>query len=146
MESREHAERLVKYFERIASENENREVWQKGLTTAQEWLRLIDSENISQEELSNFIRVIHANKSRTSGWYDLASGAYHWAHSKGFALPKVKDFFDSENLPSTTFEKVTFEEHAEILVKHFGKYLDEDPHSLAWKIGLKSAQEWQRLL
>ena len=59
MKSREHAENLVKYFERIARE-EDQEVWWKGLSTAQEWLRLIDTENLSQAELSTFIDVVHA--------------------------------------------------------------------------------------
>src|SRR4051812_28828545 len=102
MESREHAENLVKYFERIIREYDGGEVWQKGLKTAQEWLRLIDSESASQVELSTFIDIVHANRYRTSGWADLASGAYHWVASKNIPISPPEIFFASDSLPNNS--------------------------------------------
>jgi hypothetical protein len=147
MESREHAVTLVKYFERIARENENREVWVKGFNTAQEWLKLIDSENVSRADVSRFMGVVHANRYRTSGWYDLALGVYHWANAKGFELPSPEEYFASENLPSKyLFQEVSFQEQANLLVEYYQNYSTEDPESPVWSTGLKAAKEWQRLL
>ncbi len=146
MEAREHAERLVKYFENISREYGESDVWQKGLNTAQEWLRLIDTSDVSQNEIAKFMGIVHANRYRSSGWYDLARGSYHWASSKNVTLLPPKEFFASEKLPSTTFESVTYQEHALILINHFESYANEDPENLAWSLGLEAAKEWKRLL
>jgi hypothetical protein len=146
MESREHAENLVRYFERIIREYGDGEVWQKGLKTAQDWLRLIDTENLSEKELSTFTRVVHANRYRTSGWHDLALGSYFWAVSKGAKLPPPQEFFAPENLPSKNFKPVNPVEHSLILVTHFEQYHLDDPENLAWSLGLQTAKEWQKLL
>jgi hypothetical protein len=147
MESREHAERLIEYFERIAHENQNVEVWQKGLTTAQEWLRLIDTENASPEEMFAFIGVIHANRYRTSGWHDLALGAYHWVSAKGLSVLPPKEFFAPDGLPSDArlFEAPSLE-HAQALNKIFQQYAEEDPSSEAWANGTQVTQEWIKLI
>jgi hypothetical protein len=145
LEAREHAEALVKYFEHIAHEHDA-EVWRKGLTTAQEWLRLIDAESASRDELSAFIGIVHANRYRISGWFDLALGAYHWVSTKGIPLPPRGTFFASEKLPSYSREQVTPLEHANILVRHFEQYNREDPTSEAWSSGLETAWEWLRLV
>ncbi|MBK8906142.1 MAG: hypothetical protein IPM53_33495 [Anaerolineaceae bacterium] len=97
MEPHEHAENLVKYFARIAEENDS-EVWRKGLSTAKEWLRLIDSEDYLEKEISSFLGVVHANRHRTSGWYDLALGAYSWARLKGHPVPSSEEFFAPSQL------------------------------------------------
>jgi hypothetical protein len=147
MESREHAERLVKYFGRIASENKDREVWQKGLSTAQEWLRLIDSEIVSQIELSTFIGVVHANRYRTTGWNDLASGAYHWVLSKGLSVPPPQDFFAPDGLPSdSNLFKLSSLEHAQALNNIFQQNNNEDPSNEAWSNGIQVTQEWVKLI
>jgi hypothetical protein len=148
MESKEHALQLIKYFERIASqnENENREVWLKGFNTAQEWVRLIDSESVSQVEVSRFMGVVHANRYRTSAWHDLALGTYHWASTKGFELPPPDEFFASDKLPSKNpLQEVPFQEHAKLLLECFKNYSVEDPESPVWAAGLKAVLEWQRL-
>lgn len=144
MEAREHAENLVKYFEHIAHEND-REVWWKGLSTAQEWLRLIDADNASQAELSAFIGVVHADRYRTSGWFDLALGAYHWVSTKGVPIPPPEVFFASEGLSIDTYFTATPLEHAHTLVKIFEQYTREDPDNEAWAIGLDVVREWLRL-
>jgi hypothetical protein len=147
MESKEHAENLVKYFERIIREYGGAEVWQKGLSTAQEWLRLINSENASQAELSTFIRILHANRYRTSGWHDLALGAYHWVSSKGLSVPPAEEFFASDGLPldSIVYKRSSLE-HAQILNKSFEQNNDEDPTSEGWAKGIQITQEWLRLI
>lgn len=147
MEPREHAESLVKYFERIASQNENREVWLKGFTTAQEWLRLIDSENVSQEELSAFIGIVHANRYRTSGWHDLSLGAYHWVTSKGLSVMPAKEFFAPDGLSSDSilFESTSLE-HAQSLNKIFQQNFEEDPSNEAWSNGIQVTKKWIELI
>jgi hypothetical protein len=147
MDAKKHAESLVKYFERIASENGDREVWQKGLQTAQEWLRLIDSKNTSKEELSTFIHIVHANRYRTSGWYDLALGAYHWVSSQGLSLMPPKEFFAPDGLPndSTLFD-LTSLEHARTLIEIFRQNSDEDPSNTAWSNGIQVNEEWLKLI
>jgi hypothetical protein len=147
MEAREHADRLVKYFERRVHENEGGEVWQKGLNTAEEWLRLIDSENVSQSELSVFLGVVHANRYRTSGWNDLAAGAYHWVLSKGLPVPPPKEFFASDSLPNNShLFKLSSLEHARALNKIFQQNNDEDPTNEGWVNGVQVTQEWERLI
>jgi len=147
MESRDHAERLVKYFGRIAIENKDHKVWQKGLNTAQEWLRLIDSENASPAELSVFIGIIHANRYRTSGWHDLALGAYQWVSSKGLSVLPPKEFFAPDGLPSDSrLFKLTSLEHAQILNKIFQQNFYEDPSDAAWSNGIQVTQEWIKLI
>jgi hypothetical protein len=144
MEAREHAENLMEYFERIAHENDQ-EVWWKGLSTAQEWLRLINADNASYTELSTFIDVVHANRYRTSGWFDLALGAYHWVSTKGVVIPSPEVFFASEGVPTEIQFTATPLEYAHILVKFLEQYNREDPSNEAWTIGLEIVREWLRL-
>jgi hypothetical protein len=147
MEAQEQAQRLISYFDRIARENKNFEVWQKGLNTAREWLRLINSENVSSSELSTFLGVIHANRYRTSGWTDLALGAYHWVVSKGVSVPPAKDFFMPDGLPTySELVKMTSVEHAQALNAIFRQNNDEDPTTEGWAKGLKITQDWIRLI
>jgi len=144
MEAREQAENLVGYFERIAREND-REVWWKGLRTAQEWLGLIGTDNASQAELSAFIDVVHANRYRTSGWYDLALGAYHWISTKNVPVLPPEIFFASEGVRTEIYFTATPLEYAHIVVGFFERYNREDPSSEAWAIGLDVVREWLRL-
>jgi hypothetical protein len=132
--SREHAEMSIKYFRRLAHES-GREVWKHGLDAAQEWLRLIDASSVSSTEVLAFIGVIHANRYRTSGWYDLALGAYHWASTNGFPVPPPEDFWSAEDLPGVIYDQVPSREYAEILVKHFEQYAREDPNQEVWELG-----------
>lgn len=87
---------LVGYFEHLAQENDQ-EIWQNGLVTTQEWLRLIDAENPSKNELLELIRIVHANMYRSSGWLDLALGVYRWVSSKGIEVAPPEEFFASKN-------------------------------------------------
>jgi hypothetical protein len=144
MEAREHAENLARYFENIARENDG-EVWRKGLSTAQEWLRLINAENASQAELSTFINVVHANRYRTSGWFDLALGAYHWVSTKDITISSPDVFFASEGVPVEQQFTATPLEYTHIVAEFFEQYHHEDPSNEAWAIGLENVREWLRL-
>ena len=143
--ARDRAERLVRYFEQIARD-EGGEVWQKGLTTAQEWLRLIDAEHVSEAELLRFIGVVHANRYRTSGWYYLAGSAYFWVQSQDVPLPSSEKFFQPEGFSYSGFNEKTSLERARILLLNFETYNKEDPHSRVWKIGVEIILEWLRLI
>lgn len=144
MNAREHAESLAKYFERIAH-IDDREVWWKGLETAQEWLRLIDADHAPSSELTAFINVVHANRYRTSGWYDLALGAYHWVKTKGISIFPPEIFFAPEGMTTEMLQTVTPFEHAHTLVRVFEQYKREDPSSETWAVGLDVVREWLRL-
>lgn len=145
-ESREQAERLVGYFEFIASENEG-EIWQKGLNTAQEWLRLINAKNPLQTEILAFIGIVHANRSRTSGWYALALGGYHWAKAKGVPIAAYEIFLGPEGLPDKgQFYEQTSQEQAHTLLLAFEEYDKEDPDSKGWAAGIEVMQEWLRII
>jgi hypothetical protein len=142
---RAHAAASVKYFDRVARES-GQEVWKYGLSTAREWLRLIDADSVSPTEVSAFIGVVHANRYRTSGWFDLALGVYHWARTNGFPVSPPDDFWATETLPGLRYKEVPLREHAEMLVKHFKQYACEDPNQEVWQLGLDTAQEWLRLI
>jgi hypothetical protein len=144
MEAREHAENLVRYFERLAHEDAP-EVWRKGLSVAQEWLCLIDADHASQVELSAFIDVVHANRYRTSAWFDLALGAYHWISTKSIPVPPPEVFFVSEGVPTEVQFTATPLERAHMLVGCFEQYHREDPSNAAWAVGLDVVREWLRL-
>ena len=95
MEAREHAEVLVKYFERIAHEHDA-EVWRKGLTTAQEWLRLVETQDLKNSDVSALVRMIEngGRKYLSLGWFDMALGAYSWCKELGF-IDLIPDRFRS---------------------------------------------------
>lgn len=145
MDAREHAEKLVKYFDRASRENDQ-EVWQKGLTTAQEWLRLIDSNDASPTELTAFINVVHANRFRSSGWYDLALGTYHWIKAKGIEVSPREVFFASEGMAVEMLQTATPLEYAHTLINFFEQCKREDPSNETWTTGLEIVQEWLRLI
>lgn len=144
MDAREHAKSLVRYFGSIAHED-NREVWQKGLKTAQEWLRLIDTNHVSPDELTTFINVVHANRYRTSGWYDLALGAYSWIKTKDISISPSEVFFAPEGISRELLQTGTPLEHAQIFIRCFEQNKNEDPSSKVWTIGLDTAHEWANL-
>lgn len=144
MDAREHAEKSVQYFARIIQKN-NQEVWQKGLNTAQEWLRLIDEENPGPDELSAFLGVIHANRYRTSGWFGLARGAYNWVNTKGIPIPPPEQFFSSEGIPRGNYQTIPSLKYAQTLANFFEQYNREDPQNKAWSVGLEIVREWQTL-
>ena len=145
MEAREHAENLVKYFSWVSRENDE-EVWQKGLITAQEWLRLIDSNDASPTELTTFIDVVHANRFRSSGWYDLALGAYHWIKAKGISVSPREVFFASEGITIEMLQTATPLEHAQTLISVFEQYKREDPSNETWIMGSEIVREWLKLI
>lgn len=143
---RDHAENSIRYFARIAQEN-NAEVWRKGLSTAQEWLRLINSVDCSEEEISSFLGVVHANRHRTSGWYDLAYGAYSWARFKGYPVPLPEDFFAPSQLSSIqNLSEMPSSDQARELLKTFQQYHLEDPSSEVWEAGIKLTELWLSLI
>ena len=148
-----HAEEIIEYFDSSVQDcvqnGYNVEVWQKGLNTAQEWLRLINSENASQSELQAFIDVIHANRYRSSMWSSFAEEAYDWVSSKGVSVPPREVFFKYDGLKSYDMQamfKVPPVEHAQKLIEIFQLYSKEDPTSQIWRKGLIIAQEWLRLI
>jgi hypothetical protein len=145
LNARERAESYLHYFERIARENDN-EVWEKGLTTTQEWLRLIDAEYVSEAELLKIIGVVHANRWRTSGWSGLAGDVYFWVQSQGVSLPSEEKFFESEGILHYGFDEKTSLERARMLLSKFETYNEEDPHSKVWKTGVNITSEWLRLI
>lgn len=146
MESREHAEQLIEYFERVVCEQDF-EVWQKGSSTAKEWLRLIDSNDVSPDELSSFLGVIHANRHRTSGWYDLALGVYSWVRLKDYTVPPPEKFFSPSTLRYIQdMHETPSSEQAHTLLSIFQQYNREDPNSEVWGPGIRSTQEWLRLI
>jgi len=147
LEAREHAEKLVKYFEMIIGKYNDLEVWQKGLTTAQEWLRLINAANASSVELSAFIGVVHANWDRSSGWWDLAGGAYHWVRKIGFTVAPPEVFFSHEDvLFPVDRDKAALLARAHRLLNTFEVYRSEDPTSELWPIALNIVRRWLRLM
>jgi hypothetical protein len=144
---RELAQYLIKYFERIEREYGGAEVWHKGLITAQEWLRLIDADDVSSTELSAFIGTVHANWERSSGWWDLAGGAYQWVRTKGASVAPPEVFFKIEEVPFTAErDKVTLLEHAHTLLKTFERYCNEDPTGEPWLIGVNFVRRWLKLM
>jgi hypothetical protein len=84
---KEHAEALIGYFRKRASETPDAKVWQLGQDTANEWLRLITASTVSQIEVANLIAIVDENKYMGSGWFDLTLGVSHWAKSEGFSVP-----------------------------------------------------------
>ena len=96
--TRQDAERLVAYFEMCLEETPKDKIswrtsYRRGLDTAEEWLRLIDSECASQKQVADLLVVMKQNKADGSGWYDLASCFYSWAKSTGYDVPPVEVFF-----------------------------------------------------
>lgn len=81
--SKEHAKSLIRYFEMI-NERTPAEKWRLGAETAREWLRLIDSEVVSEPEVISLLGIADQNKGKGSGWTDLAMGVNWWARAKGF--------------------------------------------------------------
>jgi hypothetical protein len=93
MTSEEHAEALIGYFSMVERENPGTRIWQLGQRTAETWLELIKSENISPNEVAELLSVAKEHKFEGSGWYDLALGIYHWAKKEGFEVPSYESFF-----------------------------------------------------
>jgi len=143
---RECAEGHIGYFRHIASDQSQPNVWVKGLETAQEWLRLIVSEDVSQDEIAKFMGVVHANRNRSSHWMTLACDTYDWASSKGLELPPPKDFLAPDNVPWITNEEVTLKGLVQSLLSYFEQSSQEDPEYPMWSVGLEATIEWQRLL
>lgn len=138
---------MVNYFARIFEDNDL-EVWRRGLSTAQEWLRLIDSEEFSQEELSSLLGVVHANRDRSSGWGLLTGEVYAWARLKGHSVPPQKEFFAPSNI-SNIIQNVHVTpsaEQARELSSIFQQYHREDPSSEVWKPGVEITQVWLSLI
>lgn len=147
LEPREQAENMVDYFARIAEDNDS-EVWRRGLSTAQEWLRLVDSEDWSEAEISSLLGVVHANRHRSSGWGILTGQVYTWAHLKGYPVPPEEEFFAAASIFSIirdVYEMPSIEQARELLVI-FQQYNREDPDSELWKPGIEVMQVWLRLL
>lgn len=147
VEPRKQAENMVNYFARIAEDNDS-EVWRRGLSTAQEWLRLIDSEDCSEEEISSLLGVVHANRHRSSGWGILTGEVYAWAHLKGHQVPPEEEFFAPSilsNIIQNMRDTSSFEQARELL-SIFQQYHREDPSSELWKPGIEITQVWLTLI
>ncbi|MBN8579508.1 MAG: hypothetical protein J0L96_02460 [Anaerolineae bacterium] len=156
-EYRKHAVSIIEYFDEsvqdcIEHPDCNIGVWKKGLDTAHEWLRLIDSEKVTRDELLSFIGVVHANRYNTVMWFDLAERAYDWVSSKEvISLPPRDIFLKSDGLglghkKLDEISKTSSTEHAQTLFTHFSLYTNEDPNSEVWIDGLNIVKEWQKLL
>lgn len=90
MTPEEQAAKLVGYFERCAADEavyEQKARWLLGRDAANEWLRLIQTDLLSPEEVSVLVKLVGENKYEGSGWFELAPGVSHWAKSNGFSIP-----------------------------------------------------------
>ena len=151
---RKHAEEIIQYFDESVQEcldnpDYKIEVWQKGLDTAREWLRLIDTEKVTQNELLSFLGVVHANRYRTSMWFSFAELAYDWVSSKKVSIPSREEFLKSDGLLRESLKEMSAKSSAECaqtLYDIFSQYSREDPTGEVWTSGLKIMSEWLRLL
>ena len=147
LEPREQAENMVNYFARIAEDNDS-EVWRRGLITAKEWQRLVDSEDWSEAEISSLLGVVHANRHRSSGWGILTGQVYTWAHLIGHPVPPEEEFFAAASIFSIirdVYEMPSIAQARELL-SIFQKYNREDPGSELWKPGIEITQNWLTLI
>ncbi|MBK9745877.1 MAG: hypothetical protein IPO91_03785 [Chloroflexi bacterium] len=144
MEARDKAVQMVGYFERVARERPDMPVWAKGRKTAQEWLRLIDAQSVSELELTAFVGVICVHQAHTIGWSDLANEAYQWAQTQGFALPSIEEFYEPEN--PRALKGLTFLERANKFVDLLTRNTRVDPEYEPWRKELALAEQWLRLM
>ncbi len=162
MDARKEAQGYIEYFKESVQESSNNpedklsKVWQHGLLIAQEWLKLIDAQAISEGEFQRFIGAIHANRYMSSAWGGLARDAYAWAVQKGFSLPDEHEFFASssyfvhdyiQSLLSTKFPGGDgYLEMANRLFAYFEENHFEDSRNPIWQRGYEISKEWIRLL
>jgi hypothetical protein len=135
---------LIEYFQRNASP-EGREVWVKGAQTAEYWVRLMQSERVSQEDLQTLYGIAHANRYRTSMWMHMAGLIYHWVQEHGLSVPEPREFFGSERRYIRHWDE-PLSKYAEYLVSVFELYMREDHGYPTWVLGREVAKEWQHLL
>ena len=92
------AEEFVAYFQMCMldeSEHGRHWRWPLGRDTAQEWLKLIRAESVSQGEVAVLLATAKRYKSEGSGWWDMAGQIYHWAKSQGFDVPAFEVFWSA---------------------------------------------------
>jgi hypothetical protein len=88
MDSKEHAQNLLNYFQETANLDPNPK-WKLGAEVARTWLELINAPLASQEDIDALVEIISQYKSQSSGWFDLGIGVRHWARSKGYSIPPL---------------------------------------------------------
>jgi hypothetical protein len=92
--ARESALWLVNYFAQPTPES-LADVWTEGLTTAREWLRLIEAPSVTVQDLSGLLRIASVNSYRGSGWNIMAIQIHQWATAHAHPVPSLKEFLDT---------------------------------------------------
>jgi hypothetical protein len=162
MDARKKAQEYIQDFGESVQESKNNPedklslVWQYGLFVAQEWLRLIDAQSISEDEFQRFIGSVHANRYMSSAWDGMARDIYAWATQKGFSLPEEHEFFASSSyfvndylrtLLSPQFpEKKEYLEIANKLFAYFKANYLEDSRNSFWQTGYEITKDWTGLI
>jgi dTDP-4-dehydrorhamnose reductase len=85
MTSREHAEELVKYFDRLSKRHPKDEEYSLGLTLAERWLALIDApkpDPVLVAALLKDVDTAEAREDAGSGIADLSLSAHAWARAQ----------------------------------------------------------------
>lgn len=72
---------------------EEEDWWLRGLETAREWLRLIESPSASQEEVTSLVAVAKANQRRNAAWNYMAMYIWRWADDMGYTVPMPEDYW-----------------------------------------------------
>lgn len=162
MDARKEAQEYIEYFGESVQESKNNPedklslVWQYGLFVAQEWLRLIDVQLISEDEFQRFIGSVHANRYMSSAWGGMARDVYAWATQKGFSLPDEHEFFASTSYFVNDYLRVFLSPHfpekreyleiANNLFAYFKGNFLEDPRNSIWKTGYEITKDWTSLI
>jgi hypothetical protein len=154
MDARENALEYIRLFEETvevsAEDNEDDRfaIWEYGLLVSREWLRLIDSKHISDEEFRAFIGAVHANKYLSSAWGVMALDIFNWAIGKGFVLPDEWKFFYSPPFlhDFISIQDMTDVELAGELAALFEEKYLEDSKSPLWHEGHEISKKWTELI
>lgn len=145
-EVREWVEQFIGSCEYVIREYDGGKGYKKGIEVGNFWLRLIDSPNLTRAELLSFIKIVHANRYRSSAWFDFALRAYEWVDTKGVMLPSWYEFFACEIPKDQEFLSKPPLEQARLLIEYFGRNNDEDPNNEVWMIGASTARSWLKLI
>jgi hypothetical protein len=142
---RESAQRCAGYYE-TQSKEYGADGLKKGAETANEWLRLIDAETVTQEEVAILLSIARANMNEGSYWFWLAGSIYTWASSKGFVVPSQEVWFSWSPIFRSDYEKLTALERANWLIGQFENNTRDDPEDAAWRNGASIATEWRNMI
>ena len=85
--SLERANKLIELFSRNIRDDPDYEPWHKGLSLAQKWLSLMQTENQTEEIVLSFVTDIskYIRKYIDNQWSALIWGVMYWARQLGYA-------------------------------------------------------------